>query len=265
MEIFQYSFMIRAFIAGSIIAVIAPLIGNFLVVRKFSLIADTLSHIALAGVAIGLLTNTQPLVATLVITVLASLLIEQLRTNKNISGDAVLAMFLPGGLALSIVLISVAHGFNANLFSFLFGSITTVTQNEVYFIAGLGLATILIVSLLYKKFLFTAIDEDSAKVAGLPIKLINNSLIILTAVTISLSMRVIGILLIGALMVIPVVTAMQIGRSFLGSLFFSLVFAFISVIGGLFLAFYLNMPAGGTIVLLSLGIFCITALFSKKS
>lgn len=264
LEIFQYSFMVRAFAAGIIIAVIAPLIGNFLVIRKFSLIADTLSHIALAGVAIGLLTNTQPLVATLVITVFASLLIERLRTNRNISGDAVLAMFLPGGLALSIVLISVAHGFNANLFSFLFGSITTVTENEVYFIAGLGIATILIISLLYKKFLYTAFDEDSAKVAGLPIGLINNVLIILTAVTISLSMRVIGVLLIGALMVIPVVTAMQMARSFLGSILWSLGFAFVSVIGGLFLSYYLDMPAGGTIVLLSLAMFGIMSLLKKN-
>ena len=119
LEIFQYSFMIRAFLAGLMIAIIAPIISNFLVVRRFSLIADTLSHVALSGVAIGLLFKAQPLLVTVIVTVLVSIVIEKLRTSKNIPGEAVLAMFLPGGLALSIVLISLANGFNANLFAYL--------------------------------------------------------------------------------------------------------------------------------------------------
>lgn len=262
-EIFQYSFMIRAFLAGLVIAVIAPLIGNFLVIRRFSLIADTLSHIALAGVAIGLLTNTQPLYATLIVTIIAALLIEKIRTSTNISGEAVLAMFLPGGLALSIVLVSLANGFNANLFSFLFGSITTVTEKEVVFIAVLGVLTVLLVAFFYKKFLYTSFDEESAKVSGIPVKLISNVLIILTAVTISLSMRVVGILLIGALMVVPVVTAMQIAKSFLASMLLSLGFAIAEVLAGLILAYYLNLPAGGAIVLLSLAIFGVVSVFRK--
>lgn len=263
LEIFQYSFMIRAFLAGVMIAVIAPLIGNFLVIRRFSLIADTLSHIALAGVAIGLLTGIQPLMVTIVVTVIASLAIEQLRTSKNIPGEAVLAMFLPGGLALSIVLISLANGFNANLFSYLFGSITTVQKNEVWFILGLGIVTVAAILFLYQKLLSSAFDEDSARVSGVPVKLINTILIILTAITVSLSMRVVGVLLIGALIVIPVITAMQIGRSFFQSIILSVCFALISVIIGLLLSYYLNLPAGGAIVLLSLTLFGVVALFKK--
>lgn len=255
--------MIRAFIAGITIAVTAPLIGNFLVIRRFSLIADTLSHVALAGVAIGLLTGMQPLLATIVVTVIASIAIERLRTSKNIPGEAVLAMFLPGGLAISIVLLSLANGFNANLFSYLFGSITTVTENEVWFIVGLGIVTSATVVILYKKLLTSAFDEDSARVSGVPVKLVNNLLIILTAITVSLSMRVVGILLIGALMVIPVITAMQIGKSFLTSMILSVIFAAVSVAGGLLLSYYLNLPAGGAIVLLSLAMFGVIALFKK--
>jgi zinc transport system permease protein len=262
-EIFTYSFMIRAFLAGLMIAVIAPLIGNFLVVRRFSLIADTLSHIALSGVAIGLLLHTQPLITTIVVTIIASIAIEKLRSSKNIPGEAVLAMFLPGGLALSIVLINVANGFNANLFSYLFGSITTVQDSDLWLTLGLGILTVSTVIVFYKKLLYSSFDEESAKVSGISVGKINTLLVVLTAITVSLSMRVVGILLIGALMVIPAITGMQIAKSFRQGIYYSLLFAIIAVVVGLYLSYYLNLPAGGAIVLLSLGIFGVVALFKR--
>ncbi len=265
LEIFASSFMIRAFIAGFAIALIAPLIGTFLVVKRFSLIADTLSHIALAGVAIGLLTSIYPLITTLVITIVASLVVERLRTSKKIPGEAVLAMFLPGGLALSIVLMSIAHGFNVNLFSYLFGSISTVTTGDLWLIAGLGLVTCLTIGLLYQKLLFVSFDEESAQVSGIGVGIINNLLIVLTAITVSLAMRVVGILLIGALMVIPVVTAMQLGKSFKATIILSVGLALFSVFSGLFAAFYLNLPAGGAIVLIALAVFGISTVFNKSN
>lgn len=262
--IFHYSFMVRAFAAGIMIAIVAPLIGNFLVIRRLSLIADTLAHIALAGVAIGLLTNTQPLAMTVILTVIASIGIEWLRSNKNIPADAVLAMFLPGGLALAIVLISLANGFNVDLFTYLFGSIMTVRESELWLIFILGIATVIIILLLYKKLLYTSFDEESARVSGLPVKPINITLVILTAVTVSLAMRIVGILLVGAIMIIPVVTAMQLCRSFLQGMLLSVLFALFAVIAGLFIAYYLNVPAGGAIVLLSLIIFGLIALISAR-
>jgi zinc transport system permease protein len=263
LEIFQYSFMIRAFIGGLIIAVIAPSIGHFLVMRRFSLIADTLSHVALAGVAIGLLTHTQPLITTLVLTVAASLAIEKVRSSQHLSGETILSMFLPGGLALSVVLLSLANGFNSNLFSYLFGSITTVRSDELLMMLGLGIVTVSSIGVLYKKLLYAAFDEESAQVSGVPVKLINSVLLILTAITVSLAMRVVGVLLIGALMTIPVVASMQVARSFRESIFVSVIFAALSVVSGLFLAYYLNIPAGGVIVLVALAIFLITAAFKK--
>lgn len=263
LEVFQYDFMIRAFIAGLVIAIIAPLIGHFLVMKKFSLIADTLSHVALAGVAIGLLTSSQPLITTVIVTVLAALAIEKIRTSQNISGETVLAMFLPGGLALAVVLLSVSNGFNANLFSYLFGSITTVRSEEVWLMIGLGIVVIAAIWLWYKNFLFAAFDEESAQVSGVPVKWTNTVLVVLTAVTVSLAMRVVGVLLIGALMTIPVVTSMLIAKSFKQSIIVSVAYAVATVFAGLLAAYYLNIPAGGAIVLLSLLLFLVTAV-SKK-
>lgn len=259
LEIFNYNFMIRAAIAGIITAVIAPLIGSFLVVKRYSLIADTLSHIALAGVAIGLLTHTQPLYTAVIFTVIVSIVIEFVRSKADLSADAVLAMFLPGGLALSLVLLSLAGGFNSNLFSYLFGSITTVRQEELLMMFALGVTVVGIVTIYYRQFLYASFDEESARVNGINVRAINTLLVILTAITVSLSMRIIGILLVGALMVIPVTTAMQIGKSFKASLLLSILFANVSVIAGLVISFYYNLPAGGSIVLFALCIFLLVA------
>ncbi len=260
LAILQYDFMIRALLAGVMIAIIAPLIGNFLVIRRLSLMADTLAHIALAGVGLGVLLGAQPLVVTILVTSLAALSIEWLRSRRQLPAEAVLAMFLPGGLALAVLLISLGNGFNANLFSYLFGSITTVRPEEVWLILGLGAVVITVVLTLYRELLYSSFDEESARVDGIRVGLINSVLIVLTAVTVTLAMRVVGILLIGALMIIPAVTAMQVAKSFRQSLILSIIFALISVLAGLLAAYYLNLPAGASIVLVALGIFGLTTI-----
>lgn len=264
LEIFQYSFMWRAFIAGLIVALIAPLMGNFLLIRRFSMVADTLSHIALIGVGIGLLTNTQPILITVLLTIAAAILIEQIRSQQKIAGETVLAMFLPGGLAISILMISLANGFNANLFAYLFGSITTVSNEEIWPILGLGMMVLAVIVLLYRQLLFSSFDEEGAKVDGIRVKLIGFILMTLTAIAVSLSMRVVGALLIGALMVIPSVTSMGIARSFRQSFIYAVGFAMLSVIAGLYAAFYLDLPAGAAIVLFSLAIFAVVSVGKKR-
>lgn len=260
LEIFQYDFMLRAFAAGLVIAVVAPLIGSFLVMRRFSLIADTLSHVALSGVAFSALTGLPYLVTTFGVTTLAGLFIERLRTRGKMPGEAVLAMFLPGGLALSVVLISLTGGSNVNLISYLFGSITTLQDIDLGIIFGLGISVVFILAALRRQMLFASFDEDVAKVNGLPITLLNNLLVILTAITVTVAMRVVGVLLMGALLVIPVMTAVRISRSFTQSLYFAIGSALLAVVLGLFVAFYFNIPAGGSIVLVSLGLFGIVAM-----
>ncbi len=263
-EIFLYDFMIRAFIAGLIISIIAPVIGCFLVVRRYSLMADTLAHVSLVGVAVGLLSKMNPLMTAVITSAISAFTIEKLRNTKKIFGESVLALFLSGSLAVATILVSLANGFNANLLSYLFGSITTVTWADLRLIAGLGLVILLLVYFLYKELFFVSFDDELAQVNGINAKGFNLLLIILAAVTVSLAMTIVGVLLIGALMVIPVISAMQLGKSFKQTLFFSLIISITSVISGLFLAYYGNLASGGSIVLVSLGFFIISFLIARK-
>jgi zinc transport system permease protein len=263
LEIFTYGFMVRAFIAGIMIAAIAPAIGTFLVAKRYSLIADTLAHISLAGIAIGLFLNIHPLLGALVMATLAAIAIEQLR-RKGIAGESALAMFLSGGLALAIVLISVNSTGGIDLLSYLFGSITTVQTTDLWITLFLGLLTLTLLLIYYKPLLYVSFDEEAAQVSGLKTNLLNTFLLVLTALTVVISIRVVGVLLIGALMVIPVVTASLIAKSFKQSLLLALVFSVTSVIGGLVTSYYLNLPAGGAIVLLALIFFGIIALSKDK-
>ncbi len=265
LSILQYSFMIRAFEAGIIIAIIAPLIGIFLVLRRYSLIADTLSHVSLAGVAIGLLFKVNPLITAIIASVLSSIAIEKLRISKRIYGESALSIFLSGSLAVAIVLISLAHGFGTDLFSYLFGSITTVKQLDVYIIGILGLIVIAAVVALYKELVYVTVDEESAQVSGIPTKTINILLIILAAFTVALSIPIVGVLLIAALIVIPVVTALQFGKSFKKTILLAEVISLSSVISGIILSFYMNLSTGGTIVLIAIAIFVFTLILRKNS
>ncbi|MBI5044861.1 MAG: metal ABC transporter permease [Candidatus Levybacteria bacterium] len=262
--LFQYGFMIRGFEVGIIIAAIAPLIGIFLVLRRYSLIADTLSHVSLAGVALGLLLKINPLVAAIIASVISSIVIERLRLSKRIFGESALSIFLSGSLALAVVLISLTHGFGVDLFSYLFGSITTVKQVDVYIVGILGFFVVAAVLLFFKELVFVTIDEEAARVAGIPTKFINMLLIILASLTVALAIPIVGVLLIAALIVIPVVTALQYGQSFVKTIFFAEAISLFSVIVGIVVSFYLNLSTGGTIVLLTVFIFVITLLTGKK-
>jgi zinc transport system permease protein len=255
LEIFQYSFIVRAFEAGIIVAIIAPLIGIFLVLKRYSLIADTFSHVSLAGIAVGLLLGINPILAALAFTVVASFGIEKLRASKKIYGESALAIFLSGALAVAVVVISIGRGFNTNLYNYLFGSIVTVTTFDIYIIAVLALVVIAVLIKFYKEIVYISFDEDSAKVSGIPVRMINGILILLAAVTVSLAIPIVGVLLISALIVIPVVAALQLKKSFLKTLIYAEAISVFSVVSGIFASFYLNLSTGGTIVLIMLAIF----------
>ena len=264
LNIFQYDFMVRAFLSGIIIAIIAPLIGCFLVVRRYSLLADTLAHVSLVGVAIGLLTGGNPIITATATSIVASLGIDYIRTSKQVVGESVLALFLSGSLAMASILISISHGGGTNLFSYLFGSITTVLPEDLYFMLGLGIAVILIVTAFYKQFFLLSFDEELAKADKMNIKLFNTMIIIMAAIAVSVSMRIVGVLLIGALMVIPATTAMQFALSFKKTLLLSIFFSLISVITGLLTSFYLGLASGGTIVMVSLLLFVLSLTLKHK-
>lgn len=245
-------------------ALIAPLIGIFLVLRRYSLIADTLSHVSLAGIAIGLLLGINPIFTALGASVLASLGIERLRTKSKIYGESALALFLSGSLALAVVLLSLAHGFNSSLFNYLFGSIVTVTTTDVYTILVLAAVVVVVLFAFFKELVYTTFDEDAAKVSGIPTKFINTLLIILAAFTISLSIPIVGVLLIAALIVIPVITALQLRQSFTRTIVYAEIISLFSVVAGIFASFYFNLSTGGTIVLIMLGVFGVVSLKGKK-
>jgi len=263
-ELFQYSFAVRGFEAGIIIGLIAPLIGMFLVLRRYSLIADTLAHVSLAGIAIGFLLQINPIVTAIASTVLSSVVIERLRISRRVYGESALAIFLSGSLALAVVLISLAHGFNVGLLNYLFGSIVTVKQTDLYIIGGLGAVVAALLFLFYKELVYITFDEESAQVSGIPTRAINTLLIVLAALTVSLSIPIVGVLLISALMVIPVVTALQFRQSFGKTIVVAELVSLFSVIVGIAASFYFNLSTGGTIVLVSLVLFALSLGFRKR-
>jgi len=255
--------MLRAFAAGILISIIVPLIGVFLVVRRYSLMADTLAHVSLVGVAIGILTNSQPVVSALAASTLAAIAIEKLRAVKSLFAESILAIFLSGSLAVAVVIISLAKGLNVSLLSYLFGSISTIGPVDLYMLGAVFVCELLAIVLLYKEFFLVSIDEEFAEAGGVKARRLNLLIVVLAAVTISLSMRIVGILLIGALMVIPVVSAKQFGLSFRNTIILSILFSLVSVISGLFLSYYMDLASGGTIVLIALVIFLLSLILNR--
>lgn len=264
MDIFQYGFIIRGLEAGVIVAVIAPAIGIFLVLKRYSLIADTLAHVSLAGIALGLLLGINPVLTALGTAVAASLGIERLRISSRVYGESALALFLSGSLALAVVILSLTHNFNANLFGYLFGSIVTVTATDVWIILVLAVVVIGMLLIFYKSLVYVAFDEEAAKVSGVPVHRVNTVLIILAALTVALAIPIVGVLLIAALIVIPVVTALQLKKSFALTIIYAEAFSVFSVVAGILASFYFNLSTGGTIVLIMLAVFTGVFIFREK-
>ncbi len=252
-EMLQFSFMQRAILAGIIIGVICPLIGIFLVLRRMSMIGDSLSHVALSGVAAGMLMGTYPVAVALVFSVAAALAIEKLRQSFQEYAELAIAIVLSTGIGLAVVLISLAKSFNASLYSYLFGNITTVMPADLKLILALGVGIVVAVVLLYKEMFYIAFDESSARLSGMPVKRINLVFIVMIAATITLSMRIVGILLVSSLMVLPVAASLQVAKSFKQAMVYAVVFAQIAVLVGMVTAYIFELASGGTIVLVAVG------------
>jgi zinc transport system permease protein len=254
-EILQYSFMVRALLAGLIIAVLVPLLGSFLVARRYSLVSDSLAHVSLAGVGAGLLLGFTPIAAAVPVTIGGALLLEWLRQKRQLSGEVGLAILMSGGLAVAVVLANLAKGSNTDFTSYLFGSIATTRQSDLITLAVVALFALVIVLMNYRALLHISFDEDSARIAGYRVTLLNYVLTALTAVTVVLSLRIVGGLLISALLVMPVVTASRFTRGFTRTVLLAIALATVAVISGLIVAFYAGIAAGGAIVLSALVLF----------
>ena len=249
MSILESEFMRMAFVAGAIVGVLAPAVGYFLVQRRMSLIGDGIGHVAFAGVALGYLLGISPVATALVASVLGAVAIEWLRSKRQTAGDQALALLFYTGIAAGVVLISAAGALNASLFAFLFGSILTVTDSDLLLVAGLGTVGLLAVAALYRGLVAVALDEEAARVSGVPVGALNVAFAALAAVTVAVSMRIVGVLLIAALMVLPVIAASRVAWSVRSTIFIAMGIGLGSAVVGLTIAYYANLAPGGTIVL----------------
>jgi zinc transport system permease protein len=269
--IFQYEFLQNAFLTGILIGILAPLLGVFIVVRRLSLIADALSHVTLAGIAASLLieksfaamVGLNPLYMGMVFSVGGSLLIEKLRGVYKHYQELAIPIILSSGIGLSVIFISLANGFNTDLFGYLFGSVSAVSRTDLWVILTISVLVILTIILLYKELFLLSFDEEFAKASGLAAKSLHFIFIVMVALVIAASMRIVGIMLVSSLMTLPVAASIRIANGFKQTIFFSILFGEISVICGLFAAYYLDLAPGGTIVMLSV-IILVVAIFYKK-
>lgn len=262
-EILEYSFMVRAFAAGLLIALVVPVLGSFLVARRYSLIADSLAHVSLAGVGAGLLAGVAPLVLALPVAIVGALVLEWLRQARRLSGEVGLAILLSGGLAVAVVLANLAKGANVDFASYLFGSITTTTPADLAVLAAATVVALGVLLTQYRALLHIAFDEDSARIAGHRVQLLNYVLVALAAVMVVLSLRIVGGLLISALLVMPVVAAAQLARSFTQTVVWAVILALAAVIAGLILAFYAGVAAGGAIALSALTLLIVAMVWKR--
>ena len=258
----HYSFMQNAFLVAILLAILCPLIGMFLVLRRYSMIGDTLSHASLAGVAVGLVTNTNPIISSFLATSLFGIIIEILREHFKRYAELILVIVLSLSVGIAITIIS-AGAVHTNVEMYLFGSILTVSRSDLYTVLILSAISLATVAVLYHQLVFITFDEEGAKIAGIQTKLINYIFSVLVAATISVAIRIVGLLVISSLISLPVATALQIGKGFKLTLLFSILFSFIDIILGLMISFWINAAPGGVTALISVFLLVSTLLFKK--
>ena len=265
LEMFSYDFMRRAFAVIIVIAIIAPLIGMPIVMKRLSAIGDATSHSALAGITVGLISGVNPILGAVVFAVLAVLSIEGFRKAFSEFSEIATVVVMSAGIGLTAVLSGFVKSGSGNLNSFMFGSIVAVSDFELALTIGLSLVVIAVSLIFYREIFAITFDEEAAKIAGLPVKSVNFVLMLLTAVTVAIASRVVGALMISSLLVIPVAAAMMLGKSYKGTMVLSIVFAEIFSIAGLLLSYIFDLRPGGTIVLLGVAVLLVIMMFKGRS
>jgi zinc transport system permease protein len=260
-----YGFIQRAYVAGSFVAALCAMLGLFLVLRKLSLIGDGLSHVSFGAIALGLFFGVYPFYVAVPVTLIASWFILRLTRKARIYGDAAIGIVSAVGVAAGVTLASLSRGFNVDLFSYLFGNILTISRPELYLSLGLSLVVLVVIVLFYNDLFSVTFDEEYARISGIRTERINVLLTSLTAITVVLAVKVVGIMLVSALLILPAATALQIARGFRGAMLLSVLFAVVSVLAGTTVSFFLNLPAGATIVLCSAAFFGVALVFRGRS
>lgn len=263
MEMFLYGFMRQAFQASFLISIIAPILGLFLILRRQTLLADTLSHVSLVGVALGLVLGVAPTWTNLFVVVVASVILEYIRTIFKSYSEISIAMMMSGGMALALVLMSFNDSTSMSLNTFLFGSIVTITEQQVLFLLILTL-TILLLYFFFKKPMYVlTFDEETAFTAGLPVRMMSIAFNVITGMTIAAVMPIVGALLVSAILILPAAISMRISKSFNGVIVIGILIAMVGMFSGLTGSYYWGTPPGATITLILLAIFGLIIFYEK--
>ncbi|MEU4796973.1 metal ABC transporter permease [Streptomyces sp. NPDC023327] len=256
MEILEYAFMQRALLAAVLVGITAPAVGIYLVQRRQALMGDGIGHVAMTGVGLGFLLSASPVWMATAVAIVGAVVMELIRWYGKTRGDIALAMLFYGGMAGGVMFINLAPGgSNANLQSYLFGSLSTVSEEDVSAICLLAAFVVLVTVGLRRQLFAVSQDEEFARVTGLPVRALNLLTAVTAAVTVTVAMRVVGLLLVSALMVVPVAAAQQLTRSFAATFAISVAIGVAVTIGGTATSYYQDVPPGATIVLLTIGVF----------
>ena len=259
----QYGFIQKAFIAGSFVAIVCSTLGLFLVLRKMSLIGDGLSHVSFGAIALGLFLGVYPFYIAIPVVMIGSILILKISEKAKIYGDASIGIISAVGIASGVILASKSRGFTVDLMSYLFGNILSISTTEVILTIGLSIVVLVVVYFFYWDLFSATFDEEYAKTTGVKTNFINILLTLLTAITVVLSVKVVGVMLVSALLILPAVTALQLAKGFRPAMILSGIISLISVLLGITLSFYLDLPAGAAIVLVNAVIFSFVLLYKK--
>ncbi|MER5300045.1 metal ABC transporter permease [Streptomyces lasiicapitis] len=263
MEFLNYEFMQRALLAAALVGVTAPAVGIYLVQRRQALMGDGIGHVAMTGVGLGFLLSTSPVWMATAVAVVGAVAMELIRWYGKTRGDIALAMLFYGGMAGGVMLINLAPGgSNANLSSYLFGSLSTVSEEDVTAICLLAAFVVLVTVGLRRQLFAVSQDEEFARVTGLPVRALNLLTAVTAAVTVTVAMRVVGLLLVSALMVVPVAAAQQLTRSFAATFAIAVAIGVSVTLGGTVTSYYQDVPPGATIVLLTIGVFVVLTLLA---
>lgn len=263
LDIFNYAFMQRAFISGIFIAIACSLLGTFLVLRRYALIGDGIAHISFGGIATGLLFSISPFFSALIFSLIGAISIINIKKKLSLYGDTAIGIVSHASLGIGVFIASVANGFNIDIMSYLFGSILVISNSEMLIAIILALIVLLIIFLFYNELFALTFDENTAKTLGVNVNFLNYVLIFLTAITVVNSMKIVGLLLASALIILPSASALIFKKGFKKTLLLSAIIGVISVLLGLILAFVFDIAASGSIVLVSSVIFLIVILFNS--
>jgi zinc transport system permease protein len=258
-QLLSYRFFQYALIGGSVAALACALVGLFVVLRKEAMIGDGVAHISFGGIALGLFLKVDPILSALAVSIASVLGISYLRRKGIAESSSAIALMLAIGFSTGLIIISLAGGFNIEIFSFLFGSILTISSHDLLLISVLGLVTILVIGVFYKELLSITFDEEASRLMGIPVKELSAIFNILVATTIVLSIKVVGMILVTALIVLPGLTALQLNRGFRGTAILSIIVGIISIVSGVFISAVFNVATSGVIVFTLVTIFLIVS------